>query len=251
MTSIRNWLHACAALALAWGMAAVPAAVAAQPLALEDVPVTYLVNRSGFKYVVSGSELTFELHADSACSGVVESEVVTVGDPNLSVEGVSTRGIKGVAAPSGKPIRLHYVMSPTTFAGRLYLRVTGDNVVAYGSDCQPQAASIQEDVADTLESLSCADGEVAKWDDVGGAWECASDALVCENVTALLAGGGAPFTATATCNAGTVLTGGGHSGVGAGDTVLSSQPDGANGWFCSVDQAAAAGSCVARCCAVQ
>jgi hypothetical protein len=245
-TSARGLVAGLLASAFALGLAL--------PLSAEEVPVSYLVNRSSFKYVQSGHTLTFELHEDSACSAAVDSEDVVVGVPEFSVENVSPRTVKGVTPVDGKPIRLRYVMTTTDAEGRLYLRVTGANITAVGSDCQVQAASTPQ--PDTLEALACADGEVAKWDAVGSAWECAVDddtlyALACSNVSQALAGAGSPFSATATCAEGSVLTGGGHSGLAVGDTLLSSQPDGVNGWFCEADGAAAAGNCEARCCSIE
>ncbi len=226
----------------------------AQPVGAEDVPVTYLVSRSEFKDATNGESLTFEIHEDPACSAAVDSEVVTVGDPALLIESVTRRIVKRAPAADGQPVRLRFVMTPTTASGRLYARVTGVDVVPFVTECQAQSASMSE--PDSLESLTCADGEVAKWNAVSVAWECAADddtlgALACATTSQGIAGAGSPFSATASCPVDTLLTGGGHSGIAAGDTLLSSQPDGANGWFCEVDGAAAAGSCYARCCAIE
>ncbi len=234
-------------IGLSCAVLGLPLAAAAQPLTQEEVEVNYLVERNAFKLAVAGDMLTFEIHEDPACTLVMDSEIVTLGDPGLDIEQVRPKKVKGADKPL-TPLRLRYVMNPTNASGRLFVRVTGNSVVPAGGACQVQKASIQEGVPDTLDVLICADGEVAKWNAPTAQWECAS--LSCTTVSQALAGVLTPFSATATCSAGTVLTGGGHSGLADDDTVRSSGPDGFNGWFCEVDAAAAVGTCEARCCSL-
>jgi hypothetical protein len=231
-----------------------PSPAAAQPAKDERVPVTYLVDRSLFKAVEQGEVLEFELYGDASCSEAFDGKTVVVGsDSELRAEVVSSRRI-GMER-NVRPIRLHYEMEPETVFGRLYLRVTGPHIAPVGSDCQAQAISIQEQVPDKLDTLQCADGSLVKWHQARAEWDCAPDevagALSCLSVSASLAGAASPYAATATCPAGFVRTGGGHADVPVGSTVLSSQPDGANGWFCSVASAAPSGSCQASCCALE
>jgi len=218
-SALLGWLAAGAI-----GLISVVAGMAsAQPAKGERVPVSYLVARSAFRAVERGQQITFELHQGPDCGEALDSEVVTVGaDPDFLVEGVASRALDPAVRSPRRPIRLRYVMEPTSSAGRLYLRVTGPGVEPVGAECQAQEASIRE----------------------GGALSCAS-------VSSGISGAVPPYTATATCPPGTVRTGGGHSGVSASDVVLSSQADDANGWFCSVAGAAAAGACQATCCHVE
>jgi hypothetical protein len=226
---------------------------AAQPLRDERVPLIYLVDHASFAAVERGDALEFEIHLDASCSEAVDTETVIVGSaPDLWAEAVSSRRTRSMGRRV-RPLRLHYQMEPEGAFGRLYLRVTGPHVEPVGSDCQAQAASIQEHVPDTLDTLQCADGSTVEWDQATAEWDCASGevaagALSCLSVSSSLEGEASPYAATATCPAGSVRTGGGHAGVLAGSTVLSSQADGANGWLCSVAGAEPSGSCQALCC---
>jgi hypothetical protein len=234
------------------GLVAAPAA--AQPVKGERVPVSYLVDRQDFRNLAPGEAILFELHSDPDCSEAVDSETVYAGAaPDLFAEVVSGREI-GEATPAGRrPIRLRYTLQPSSASRRLYLRVIGAHVTPVGSACQAQAASIQEDLPDSLERLRCADGSVARWYQARGSWDCAPAlrGMSCASVSSTLTGGASPFVATATCPPGTVRTGGGHFGVSPGDTVLDSAADASNGWFCAVAGATPSGSCQALCCALE
>jgi hypothetical protein len=257
MRSGIHWLRSAVranTVCLILGVGLLPAT--AQPLRDERVPLAYLVDRSLFKAVERGDALEFEIHLDPSCSEPVDSETVVVGSASdLWAEVVSIREIQDIGRRV-RPIRLHYQMEPEGAFGRLYLRVTGPHIAPVGSDCQAQAVSIQEHVPDTLDTLQCADGSSVKWEQANAEWDCASEqvaggALSCLSVSASLEGAASPYAATATCPEGSVRTGGGHGDVSAGSTVLSSQADGANGWFCSVAGAAPSGSCQALCCALE
>ncbi|MCI5059487.1 MAG: hypothetical protein MRY79_00280 [Alphaproteobacteria bacterium] len=126
--------------------------------------------------------------------------------------------------------------------------------------------SMKGGTATTLDALSCADGEVAKWNNAGSAWECATDnsggAETDPQVGTLTSGkwcttdgtdidctsnapsggftscttktsGGSGVSRTINCNSGTTMTGGGcriTNTLGQG-TIAHSYPNG-NGWTC-------------------
>lgn len=235
------------AVAIVAGLAAT---ANAQPITTEDAPISFLVENRPLKKIEAGTLVNIEIHEDAACSAAVDTLDVPIDD--FFTEVVKPNKVKGIDKLPDS-VRLHYVLTPADASGRIFVRMTGEHIVPVGGDCQAQAALIQEIVVPA--SLSCGDGDVVKWDDIGSQWVCAPDdnsieTASCRVVAASLAGVAAPFSATATCALGEFVTGGGHSGIQAGDTVLTSHPDGANGWFCAVDQAAAAGTCEAVCCAV-
>lgn len=249
-----NWLRVWPAVSAIGFIALVAEPAAAQPVKGERVPVSYLVDRKEFRNIEPGEPIVFELHSDPDCSEAVDSETVYAGAaPDLFAEVVSGREIGEATPAGGRPVRIRYTLQPRSASRRLYLRVIGAHIAPVGSACQAQAASIQEDLPDSLERLRCADGSIVQWYQGRGSWDCAPAIrpMSCTSVSSSLTGAASPFMATATCPPGTVRTGGGHFAVSSGDTVLDSAADGSNGWFCAVAGAAPSGSCQAVCCALE
>ncbi len=70
-----------------------------------NLPVTYTVNETVLrKQAPAGTLLTFELHADGACSSAIHSETVAVEDPALVIERVKVLRVRG----GTRPVPPHY-----------------------------------------------------------------------------------------------------------------------------------------------
>jgi hypothetical protein len=112
------------------------------PAHAADVSVQYLVSRQSVRQMSAADVLTFEIHADAACSAAVVSETLTGADLSL-VERVTTLHLRG-ATRQPRSARLHAVLDvpalPTYF-----LRVAGVGVEAVGGACQFQFASARPD----------------------------------------------------------------------------------------------------------
>jgi hypothetical protein len=102
-----------------------------------DIPVTYLVDESALKNAVTGTSLTFELHNDSLCAGVVHSSAKTID--NVVVSRLKRFKPSGGAKPP-RTAEIRTTLTGVTASGRLYLEVTGTGVMPIGDACQVQAA---------------------------------------------------------------------------------------------------------------
>jgi len=109
-----------------------------------DVPVTYTLEQSALRAAAAATPLTFDLHADSACSAAIYSVAVDVADVAL-IERVRTFKVRG--APSGpRVVRLSHVITGAPPSGVYYLRISGTGIAAVGGACQPQLAPQASDV---------------------------------------------------------------------------------------------------------
>jgi hypothetical protein len=104
-----------------------------------DVPVSYTVDEEALRRATSGTPMTFELHADAACSAPIHTDVVPVETIRL-IERVKALRIHG-AAPPPRVARLNHVLTGVPSATSYFLKVTGTNLTPVGGDCQPQAGT--------------------------------------------------------------------------------------------------------------
>jgi hypothetical protein len=102
-----------------------------------DVPVSYTVRDKELKNAVSGTDLTFSLYSDSACTNQIHSEVLDIDD-------VLASRLKLFAPPGGvkppKTAELRATLTGVVGASNIFLMVTGTGVTAVGGVCQAQAA---------------------------------------------------------------------------------------------------------------
>lgn len=127
----------------------------------EDVPVQYLVDQKPLKEAVAGTELTFSLHADSACSAPIFTANLAV--ESLVIERLSLVRPKG-APKAPKAARLATTLAGVDPEGTMYLQVTGTGITPIGSSCQAQVSVPQvltprllsAGTATSLEPYECA-----------------------------------------------------------------------------------------------
>jgi hypothetical protein len=137
------------------------AVVAAAPVRAEDVPVQYLVDQKPLKEAVAGTELSFALYADSACSALLFTTNLAV--ESLVIERLSLVRPKG-APKAPKAARLATTLAGVDPEGTMYLQVTGTGITPIGGSCQaqvsvPQALTprlLPTGTATTLEPHECA-----------------------------------------------------------------------------------------------
>lgn len=106
-----------------------------------DLPVTYNVQDKPLKTAVAGTQLTFALYSDAACS----SQVFTT---NVNIENVSVASklklfvAKGTAVKPPATDQLQTTLTGVTPSQVMYLKVTGTGVTPAGVACQVQATSV-------------------------------------------------------------------------------------------------------------
>jgi hypothetical protein len=101
-----------------------------------DVPVSYTVDDKELKDAVSGTNLTFSLYDDSACTSQIHTEVIAIDD--VLVSRLKLFKPSGGAKPP-KTAELRATLTNVGSGLNLYLVVTGTGVVAVGGTCQAQA----------------------------------------------------------------------------------------------------------------
>jgi hypothetical protein len=121
------------------------AASAAQAV---DVPVTYIVDEAALKTAATGTVLTFELHNDNLCAGVVHTQNITID--NTLVSRLKRFKPQGGTKPP-RTAELRATLTNVSAPGHFYLEVTGTGVMPLGDACQAQAA-----IGDIPET--CSDG---------------------------------------------------------------------------------------------
>jgi hypothetical protein len=189
-----------------------------QPPESERVAVSHRVELSPFAAAEDGEVIALELHQDPDCSAAVGPTTFPVASAaRLLAEPVSGRSAADTASSVGRAIRLRYPMEPARVPRRLYLRANGSHVTPFRVECQPQAASVPEDLPHALEWLPRADGKGSKWRRADAEWRCAGgDAargLSCAIVSTTIAGLASLSTATAASPDGIGRTAGGHASV--------------------------------------
>lgn len=113
-----------------------------------DVPVTYTVDSTALKTTVSGTNLTFKLFTDAACTATAHTEVVTVDNVTLLSVLKRAKPKNGVKPPKTTEIRA--TLTGVAPAAPLYLTVTGTGITAVSTACQVQAATTVGAVPSTL-----------------------------------------------------------------------------------------------------
>jgi hypothetical protein len=83
--------------------------------------------------------LTFELHADAACTALLSSHNVNVEDVDL-IERLKLYAVKGAPKPP-KTARMTHALTGATPGPTQFLEVTGTGVTPVGGACQPQLSS--------------------------------------------------------------------------------------------------------------
>jgi hypothetical protein len=115
----------------------------ALPLAARaaDVPTTYTVNDTALKAAIAGTNLTFTLYTDAACTQQAYQQVV----PIETVAFVSRlKRFTPKSAPKGPNIdEVHETLTGVSAAGNLYLTVSGTGITPVGGACQVQAALVR------------------------------------------------------------------------------------------------------------
>jgi hypothetical protein len=104
-----------------------------------DVPTRYLVQDAPLRAgAPSGTNLTFDLFDDAACTSMVASQVVAIDAVTVvsRLKSLVPRG--GTRPPKSDELLLTIAGAPED--GPLYLRVTGPGVTPIGTACQVQAA---------------------------------------------------------------------------------------------------------------
>jgi hypothetical protein len=104
-----------------------------------DLPVVYRVQDKPLKLVAAGTELTFQLFTDSACTTPFFSQAILVDDVEI-ISKLKLFAPKGATKPA-KTDEIHAVLTAVPSLEGPYLRVTG--VTAAGSSCQLQASGIE------------------------------------------------------------------------------------------------------------
>src|SRR5882672_7530895 len=103
-----------------------------------DLRVAYSVQDSSFKTVATGTNLTFQLYSDAACTSAVGAPAVVQVDNVDLIERLKLGRPAGGAKPP-KTDRLSTVLTGVSVGpSQLYLKVTGTGVTASGPACQLQ-----------------------------------------------------------------------------------------------------------------
>src|SRR5690349_6055594 len=84
-----------------------------------DVPVTYTVDTTALKAAVSGTNLTFKLFTDAACTTTAHTEVVTVD--NVTLLSVLKRSKPTGGAKPPKTTDIRATLTGVASAAPLYL----------------------------------------------------------------------------------------------------------------------------------
>ena len=106
-----------------------------------DLRVTYNVQDASFKSVATGTNMTFQLYSDTACTSAVGAPAVVQVDNLGLIERMKLGRPAGGAKPT-KTDRLSTVLTGVTVGpSQLYLKVTGTGVTASGPACQLQLPS--------------------------------------------------------------------------------------------------------------
>ncbi len=106
-----------------------------------DVGVSYTVDEQALKAAVSGTNLTFTLYSDSACTTAIGNPISGTIDDVRLIERVRRFTLRGGAKPP-KTDRLVHVLPGVTVAGTVFLKVSGTGISPVGGACQLQFSSL-------------------------------------------------------------------------------------------------------------
>lgn len=104
-----------------------------------DVPVVYTVDTTALKLAISGTNLTFELHTNAACTSLAHTQVLTVDNVSMLSVLKRSKPKNGVKPP--KTTDLRATLTGVAPAAPLYAKVTGTGVTPVGGACQVQAST--------------------------------------------------------------------------------------------------------------
>lgn len=104
-----------------------------------DLPVAYSVDSRDLKSAISGTDLTFALYSDGACTNLVHTETVEVDD--LTIVKLKLVKPRGAIKPP-RTTELRHTLTAIAPAEALYLEVNGPGITAIGTICQVQATGI-------------------------------------------------------------------------------------------------------------
>lgn len=104
-----------------------------------DVPVTYTVDTTALKLAISGTNLTFQLYTDGACTSLAHTQVLTVDSTNLLSVLKRSKPKNGVKPPKTTDVRA--TLTGVGPASPIYLKVTGTGITPVGGACQVQAST--------------------------------------------------------------------------------------------------------------
>ena len=114
--------------------------VVAGSAAAEPIAVEYVARRGSIKKVTTSSDmLQFDLYSDSACTNLIDSEMLSAGDALVSLYVDKPQRLNG-SDPLPKAVRIHAVIDAPTTTTAPYLLVTGPGIEPVGSACQIQAS---------------------------------------------------------------------------------------------------------------
>ena len=106
-----------------------------------DIPVSYTVNAVALKAAVAGTNVTFNLYADSTCTGpIVHTETVVIEGVDI-ISRLPRFKPKHAPKPP-KTAELRHTLTGVTHGGNLFLTVTGTGVTPVNGACQAQAAQV-------------------------------------------------------------------------------------------------------------
>jgi hypothetical protein len=105
-----------------------------------DLPVSYTVNDQVLRSAVNGTNLTFTLHGDAACTSAVHTEVVPVESVTV-ISRLKRFRAKGAPLPP-KTAELRHTLAGVVGSGNLYVQVTGTGITPIGGACQAQSAHV-------------------------------------------------------------------------------------------------------------
>lgn len=106
-----------------------------------DLPVAYNVQDKPLKEAVAGTALTFQLHADSACTTPYFTQTIPIDDVDIISKLKLFAPKDGAKLP--KTDTIHAVLIGVPPVEGPYLRVSGVGIAAVGGSCQLQVSGIE------------------------------------------------------------------------------------------------------------
>lgn len=106
-----------------------------------DLPVAYNVQDKPLKEAVAGTVLTFQLHADSACTTPYFTQTVPIDDVDIISKLKLFAPKDGAKLP--KTDTIHAVLVGVPPVEGPYLRVSGTGIAAVGGSCQLQVSGLE------------------------------------------------------------------------------------------------------------
>jgi hypothetical protein len=108
-----------------------------------DLPTSYLVDQKSLKAGVAGTQLTFELFTDAACTAP-SAYSAPIAIESIAVISKLAHILPKGADKSPAPAELRTTLSGVTTPGNLWLQVTGTGIAPLGGACQAQAAQVAQ-----------------------------------------------------------------------------------------------------------